>query len=222
LGDVLNNLTFSFINIGIAVDFLHFKLYAALIILGLTIVAAIIPFRKRFTSQIATEFPIGEALAAGVFLGAGLIHLLGESASNMAVPVAAHGDHLHGEAHPYPWPFVICGLSFLFLLFLEHVGTEIRHKNHANPHKQAIITLLTIAILCLHSLFAGAALGIVQNFSSVLILFFAILAHKWAESFALAVQINKSSLGVRARIGYFVLFTLMTPLGIFIGENIPF
>ena len=48
-------------------------------------------------------------------------------------------------------------------------------------------------------------------------LFLAIITHKWAESFAIAVQLNKSSLTTKKSIGFFLVFALMSPLGIFIG-----
>ena len=48
-------------------------------------------------------------------------------------------------------------------------------------------------------------------------LFLAIITHKWAESFAIAVQLNKSSLSTTKSILLFVSFAMMTPLGIAIG-----
>jgi solute carrier family 39 (zinc transporter), member 1/2/3 len=46
----------------------------------------------------------------------------------------------------------------------------------------------------------------------------AILAHKWAASFALAVQINKSKLSFRVGVVLFLLFSLMAPMGILAGQ----
>jgi len=48
-------------------------------------------------------------------------------------------------------------------------------------------------------------------------MFLAIITHKWAESFALAIQLNKSSLSYKKSLLFFILFSIMTPLGIFLG-----
>lgn len=189
------------------------KLASILVILCVTLLAGLIPFKRRLSPSAARDFPIGEALAAGVFLGAALLHMLGE----VSVPGGHGHGHAHGGDEVYPWPFLICGLSFLLLLFLEHLGSEVRHQKVDSNHA---ITLLTVIILCIHSLLAGAAVGIVSDFSAALILSAAILAHKWAESFALAVQLNKSGLSSNWRIGYFIIFALMTPLGILFGESV--
>jgi zinc transporter ZupT len=48
-------------------------------------------------------------------------------------------------------------------------------------------------------------------------LFLAIITHKWAESFAIAIQLNKSTLTPRKSLIFFLIFAFMTPLGIWIG-----
>ncbi len=44
------------------------------------------------------------------------------------------------------------------------------------------------------------------------------MAHKWAASFSLAVQIHKSHLSYARGKYYFIVFALMTPLGILFGS----
>ncbi len=62
-------------------------------------------------------------------------------------------------------------------------------------------------------------MGLSVNSTSLMVLVIAILAHKWAASFALAVQICKSALSTSAAIAWFLLFALMVPAGIFFGAE---
>ncbi len=113
-----------------------------------------------------------------------------------------------------PFGYLIMGALFLIFLWLEHLGEELYHHQD-RPH--AGFALLAWLMLSFHSVMVGAALGLSQYPSLVVMIFLAVIAHKWAESFAIAVQLNKSPLRVRYGLGLFILFSLMTPLGIFIG-----
>ena len=182
------------------------KTTVALIIFVMTIVAGGYPFIKRLKTNKVFEFPIGEALASGVFLGAGLLHMLADSASEFA--------ELNYE---YPIAFLLAGVMFLFLLWLEHLG---RHKYEHQGEKSATFAFLATIMLAIHALLAGAALGLSQQLAIFIMVLVAILAHKWAESFALAMQINKSSLSTKTGVTYFMIFACMTPLGVFLGSRI--
>ena len=177
--------------------------------IGLVLVAAIIggayPYYKKWKTG-TFEFPIGEALASGIFLGAGLLHMLGDAAKDF--------DHLHVS---YPYPFLIAGITFLFFLSLEHIGREIFEHKGQNTKVFAFVTLIMLSI---HSFLTGTALGLGESSSVVFIILIAILAHKSAASLALATQINKSQLKPKIGIGLFLIFALMTPLGIILGEVI--
>jgi zinc transporter ZupT len=179
------------------------------LIFGLAIVAVILlagwyPFKKRLTEEAEhVEFPIGETLATGVFLGAALLHMLPEA----NILFTQMGYH-------YPFAFIIAGAVFLFFLWFEHLGKELYHHHETNHPAFAI---LAWAMLSIHSLMLGAALGLNQSNSLVIMLFLAIITHKWAESFAIAVQLNKSSLSYNKRLLFFLSFSMMTPVGIFIG-----
>ncbi len=181
----------------------HFKLLAACIIFLITLIAGFIPFRKKLKSP-QFEFPAGEAIACGVFLGAGLIHMLGD---------AAEGFNELG--YHYPFAFLIAGISFLFLLLLEHLGSEMQGQGTLKS-----MAVLAVLMLSIHSLLEGAAVGISGEFLTTLVLAFAIIAHKWAASFSLALQISKSSFSFSNGILLFSVFAVMTPLGILIGDVI--
>ena len=181
------------------------KLGAALLIFIITLVAGFYPFLKRIKTNQGHSFPIGESLAAGIFLGAGLLHMLGD---------ASHAFYqLH---YDYPIAFVIAGAVFLFFLLLEHVGRELyQHQGSGNA-----FAILAVAMLSVHSFFTGAALGLSDSLSVVIMVWLAIIAHKWAASFALAIQINKSDLSLKVGIALFLLFAIMVPLGIICGNSI--
>lgn len=161
------------------------------------------PFKKRIKEDAHQDFPIGETLATGIFLGAALLHMLPESNALFLE-----------QGYHYPWAYITTGAVFLFFLWFEHLGKELyEHHNPAHP----AFAILAWAMLSLHSIMLGTALGLTHNNSMIIMLFFAIITHKWAESFAIAVQLNKSSLTNRQSLSFFFSFSLMTPLGILIG-----
>lgn len=185
-----------------------FKLVLALIILLSAIIGGLWPFVKkgRHLSNEAVkelDFPVGESLASGIFLGAGLLHMLPDAATEFTKA----GYH-------YPFPFLIAGCSFLLLLLLEHIVGSLKH--HAT-HFLSSIALLTVSMLSIHAFLEGTALGLAEGFTTTVVIFIAIIAHKSAASFALAINLNKSSLSFNSRVINFSFFALMTPLGIFGG-----
>lgn len=187
-------------------DLASLKIIFAVIILAIAVAAGWIPFRKKLLTLDGRDFPRGEALASGVFLGAGLIHMLGDSSHNF-----------NAMGVTYPLAFLLAGISFLTLLYLEHLSGEFReHQNAQSPS----IAILAVIMLSVHSLFEGAALGLSKNFSTTLLIFIAIIAHKWAASFSLAVQINKSALRWKEGLLYFAIFCIIGPLGILLGDSI--
>ena len=190
----------------VLLNFISIKALAALIIFIMAMAAGWYPFAKRLKTDSTFEFPIGEALASGVFLGAGLLHMLADSANEFA--------ELNFD---YPIAFLLAGCMFLFLLWLEHLGRD--KYEHQGDQSPAFAFLATI-MLAIHALLAGAALGLSNQFAIFIMILVAILAHKWAASFALAVQINKSNLPTKTGMLCFMVFAVMTPMGIFLGNSI--
>lgn len=212
----------------IAMSFLSFKLLTALAIFIVTLSAGWLPFVKRINTQNGVDFPIGEALASGVFLGVGLLHMLSDASQGFAE-----------AGYNYPFASLLAGAMFLFLLWLEHLGRDYYQHEHGHGHSHddhehhhelehshdhktegsrgKSFAILALAMLSLHAFLESAALGLSTNFTIILMLAIAILAHKWAESFALAIQLTKSTLSSKMGVVYFLLFALVAPIGIFLG-----
>lgn len=179
----------------------HFKILTAVILLALTLMAGYLPFHQKFKSTqnplVQSHFSWTLAFTQGVFLGAGLIHLLPDAAQQFSI-----------QGTQYPFAFLLSGLAFLLLWIFE----ETLPINS--------IALLGTLMLSLHSLLEGSALGLSNNLTMAGIIFTAILAHKWAAGFAIAVKINQTPNPFLIRIVLFLSFALMTPLGILLGTAI--
>lgn len=181
------------------------KILSAIFIFVVILLAGWIPFKKRLLQVGHIDFPFGETLATGVFLGAALLHMMPES-NAMFVKMG----------YAYPFAYLITGVVFLLFLWFEHLATELYH-HHGHQTNHPAFALLAWAMLSFHSLVVGAALGFSHQYAIVVMLFLAIITHKWAESFAIAMQLARSSLSIQKSIGFFIAFALMTPLGIYIG-----
>lgn len=181
------------------------KIISIGLIFSIALLAGIYPFVKKLL-QGKAEFPIGEALAAGVFLGAGLIHML---------PDASEGFHRAG--FQYPIAAILVGSMFLLLLLLEHIGREVdeHYKNTS-----AAFALLASAILSIHAFLEGVALGFSSNLMIAIMLLLAILTHKWVAGLSLAITINKSQLSIKLGLMAYGCFVVMTPLGITLGQTV--
>ena len=58
----------------------------ALVIFVLTVISGAIPFIIKLKKPGRFDFPSGEALANGVFLGAGLVHMLSDASDGFTRP----------------------------------------------------------------------------------------------------------------------------------------
>jgi len=181
------------------------KVLSIVLVVFVAVLAAYVPFAKRYYDRLQSDFPMGEALAAGVFLGAGLLHMLPEADSGFKLA----GSH-------YPWAFMLAGAMFLVLLLFEHVGQEL----HAHEKSKIGFAVLAMIMLSIHSFLAGAALGLTHIAAVTLVIMIAILAHKWAASFALAIRLVQSQLSLSVALLLFAIFALMTPLGIIVGNTV--
>ena len=166
-------------------------------VVAVAIGAGAVPFLRRKSVGMA-NFPDAEALTTGIFLGAGLIHMLGDATAGFD----AQGIH-------YPWPLFLVGVVMLALLWLEHAGH--------GAHEGTTFALLATLMLSIHSFLAGAALGTSTNAAVTTLVFFAIIAHKWAASFALSLKLNQTTLALASRLGAFAVFVALFPFGVSCG-----
>lgn len=190
----------------LSMNLINIKLSAAILIIVTTLIAAWLPFKNHLAVRRHKDFFIGEALASGIFLGLGLIHMLGEA------------DHAFIAAdYHYPLAFLLAGSTFLILLFCEHIGMEFSKQRAQNA---PVIVIISILMLSIHSLLEGFVLGVTTSTTNFLVILIAILAHKWAASFSLAIKINQSSLTFKQGGAYFGIFMLMAPLGILTASSL--
>lgn len=184
------------------------KISYAIIIMLVSVLSGLLPLMNRkLKSTSVKEFAIGEALASGIFLGAALLHMLNDAAHDF-----------YNLYYHYPFAYLLAGVVFLTLLLLEHIGREV--NEHAKNDGNLLFVVLSVVMLSIHSLLEGVALGTREDFSLLIIMFLAIMGHKWAASYSLAVQIRKNNIGKRLSWGLFLIFAFMTPLGIFLGNLI--
>ncbi len=148
---------------------------------------------------------MGEALANGIFIGAALFHLL---------PDAIDGFSQCQTCSPYLIALLITALSFVALMVIErkitHRISNYRHIVQVGP------LLITLSI---HAFITGLALGISNSYVVVISLLIAILAHKAFEMFALVINLHKQLEQKNHIRLLFLLFSVVTPLGIFIGAS---
>jgi solute carrier family 39 (zinc transporter), member 1/2/3 len=182
------------------------KLLASFVILVIALVGGLFPILIRATKKTKSLLLYGESFAGGVFLGAGLIHLLPEAQENLHAVYPGN----------YPYIFAICAFAILFLRLIEDGVTKLFKHNH-NVNHICLACLLTV-MLSIHSILAGAALGVETAMASFLVIFVAIIAHKGSAAFALGVQIRKSDFSKAAMVQLMLLFSLMTPIGILCGS----
>lgn len=161
----------------------------------------------------------GTSFAAGVFLSAGLVHMLPDA------------DRIWRElGFEFPVAFALAAAALTLMLLIEHVllpdhvHEEIHVPSdarfggqHGHTHHDSLSAYSALVALSIHSLVGGLALGAEQDWTRVLVIFFAIFAHKSAEGFALGVSLARSSLA-SARPGRLILlFASSTPIGGLIG-----
>ncbi|MCF7792933.1 MAG: ZIP family metal transporter [Candidatus Cloacimonetes bacterium] len=169
---------------------------------------------KRSNSKII--FSLGNAFAGGVFLGAGLIHMLPDAQSGFAA-ISSNSD--------YPWFAVICIAGFLTIFFLERVLLHHSHDSvpetdniavNNNPSR-ILYPYVLMFILSIHSIIAGIALGIEEKAIQAIVILLAVLAHKGTAAFALGVSMLRNNTDKKKYRSMITFFSFMTPLGIMLG-----
>lgn len=186
-----------------------FKTIAAASIFLLTLTAGLLPI--KIAKNKAHLLCLGDAFASGVFLSAALLHLL---------PEATHGFQHALSKDCYPFAQLICITTFVLLLIMER-GIFTYGKHNSSDHK-IIAPFLLILLLAIHSLVEGAAIGTSNTPAETTMLFFAVIAHKGSESFALATNLHHHNLTTKNIQKIIAIFSFLTPLGIFIASLVMY
>jgi zinc transporter 1/2/3 len=201
------------------------KLVLLAALLAIALACGMLPLRRRGAAESGRSRLLewGNAFAAGIFLGAGFVHMLPEA--NTAWQQL--GWH-------YPIAMLLAAAAIVLMLLFEHVLTP-EHAHHAmhapsvdrfaarGEHEPAGAPGTTYAILIalsIHSLLEGLALGAQRELRSALVIFTAILAHKSMEAFALGVSLaRRTAPGTRTG-ALLALFAAATPVGIVAGATV--
>lgn len=182
---------------------LLFKFLAGFVILLITLLCGLGPIRNWWRQTYSHTLGLAEAFAGGIFLGVALFHML---------PDANDGfTQVLGKNH-YPYANLVAAIGFMLLLGIENAILRI-NRYRINP-----IPYLLTAVLSLHALIEGAALGISETLASTVLIFTAIIVHKGSESLALAAHLARNSVLPKQAISIFLVFSAMTPVGILAGD----
>jgi zinc transporter 1/2/3 len=199
------------------------KLVLLLALLATALACGALPLRRRSAADAGPNRLLewGNAAAAGIFLGAGFVHML----PNANAAWTELGWH-------YPIGMLLAAAAIILMLLFEHVlpSEDAHHAMHApsadrfgshGEHEAAATAVYAIlTALSIHSLLEGLALGAQRELRSALVIFAAILAHKSMEGFALGVSLARSAAPAAHAARLLGLFAVATPAGIVAGATV--
>jgi len=183
---------------------LHFKLFSALLIFVAAFLVGYIPARRSLKHS--CRIHIYEAIASGIFLGAALFHML---------PDAIEGfEKLNGT--PFQYSIALATLTYVTLVIIER-GSSVFMEHHL---KEKLTGYLLTLVLSIHSIIAGAALGISTTLGAAMVIFIAIMAHKSCASFAMVIKLRQVLDNRKHIMMLLLIFSLMTPIGILAASSV--
>lgn len=177
---------------------LGLKLGVSLILLVMGLVCGRLPLRMKQGPETYRRFSYANCFAAGIFIGAGLIHMLGDASD------------LLSSLWDFPVAFTLAAVGFFLVFGIDRLLGHGEHHSALSPY---ILTL----VLSVHSLIAGTAVGLEPQLAGAAILLMAILFHKGSAAFALGVRLAKSGLPREKSTAAVSLFASMTPIGVLLG-----
>ncbi len=185
---------------------LAIKIIAGLSIFGIAIVGGMIPILVAKQQASRRYLSLGNALAGGIFLGVGFVHLLPEA------------DEALRNLVDYPLAPLLAALGVGLLLLIDRVVLEGRNSMLAQEGERTrppFYAFVLLIVLSVHSIIAGMALGLQPEAAAALVVMLGILFHKGSAAFALIVTAH--SAGNRKLWQTLWLFSVMTPIGIVFG-----
>ncbi len=190
---------------------LVFKIIAIVFIILVALLGSYLAFNIKKSKKSSFYFALGNTFAAGIFLGAGLIHML---------PDASEGFRAVAQSD-FPFAPFIASLGFFLILFIEKIMVNEEDLSSKDKYeKSESYPYVLISILSIHSIIAGIALGTEHQIGQSIIITIVILAHKGSAAFALAISMLKSGIEKKNIVKLIAMFSFMTPFGIMIGTFI--
>lgn len=187
---------------------LQFKILAIGLLFASGLFGGLVTLKISLSEKGKRLLALGNAFAGGIFLGAGLIHLLGDS-------VEIFGSMGNGNA--YPWAFLICGCGFLGILMLEKVLVK-GDESDVSTGGRSLYPYVLLLVLSVHSVIAGMTLGLEGTLTASIIIAIALVAHKGAAAFALGVGLRTSGVRTGTHKRLVAFFACMAPLGVVLGK----
>lgn len=190
------------------------KLGAIAVIFAVAIMGAYAATRTSSARNAERIFALGSLFGGGVFLGAGLIHMLPDSVAQLS---AIFPDL------DYPVPYALAALGLIAILAVDRLGHHISARRRAaqapGDASGTATTMILLLVLSFHSIIAGAAAGTEESAANSVVLLLAILAHKGSAAFALTTGLLRSAPD-RSIWPHILLFACMTPIGIALGATL--
>lgn len=193
-------------------DLLLLKIVFLAAILGIAILGGLIPLISARFKNSERFFSLGNAFAGGLFLGVGFIHLLPE------------GMEILSQYSDFPWGVIYATIGFTVLLLLDRIlfPVDVFGTTNAKSVSEVVYPYVLLAMLSIHSIVAGIALGLEPHVAGLVAVFIGILFHKGPAAFALIVSTHASGLNISIQKKILIAFSIMTPIGIIIGISSGF
>ena len=187
---------------------LTIKSFSALAILVVGLAGGAIPILVARHHASHRILSLGKALAGGIFLGVGFLHLLPEASESLE------------DVIEYPLAPLLAAVGVCVLLLIDRVLLETVRPagtRQAEETQQLIYPVVLLVVLSIHSVIAGITLGLEAELAASLLVMIAILCHKGSAAFALVVSVIASGADTSRMWRRLTIFAIMTPLGIGIG-----
>jgi zinc transporter 1/2/3 len=117
------------------------KLIALVLIFAVGLAGGLAALGAQRSKRRELLFSLGSALAAGIFLGAGLIHLLPDGVEALAS---------YFTAVNFPVGYLIATLGFLLVVYIEMVYLAGRHDPVSSPDGPGVTAYALVVILSIH------------------------------------------------------------------------
>lgn len=192
-------------------DLTIFKFLSAAFIFGVGLVGSILSRRLLDSNADRPAIGIANTFAGGVFLAAGLIHVLPDAQGDLASALPEMDYPLFG--------LLACG-ALVVMVFIDQLGHQLKEQSNlgqAGAAEAPVSAAVLFLILSIHSLITGISLGIETQNVAALALLIAVLAHKGTAAFALGLKVRAVVKDSGKYFRQMTAFSLTTPAGILLG-----